>query len=114
MLEYYFLKKKQIVERIIGKENLTSRASYFKQYSIFNFLLKTFPDPNFWSTVNFGEGITSLYFFRTSQGNKLLTSKYKEFKFKPKQKKPPKIFDKSFGDDKILHRKANTIRKFLK
>lgn len=108
------MKKKKVVERIIGKNNLKGRSEYFKQYSILNFLLKEFPDPNFWNAVSFKEDISSLYFFRTTYGRKLLIAKYKEFKFKPKQKNPPKIFDKAFGESKILDEKKKTIRQFLK
>lgn len=108
------MKKKKIVERIIGKDNLKSRADYFKQYSILNFLLKEFPDPNFWSVAVFEEDISSLYFFRTKHGHKILKNKYKEFKFKPKQQKPPEIFDKLFGKSKLLNKTTKSIRQFLK
>ncbi len=108
------MKKKKVVERILEEGSVSSRSDYFKQYSILNFLLKTFPDENFWSVVEFKEKITSLYFFRTPHGHKLLTNKYKEFKYKPKTKKPPEIFDKSFGKDKNLISNKKTIRDFLK
>lgn len=108
------LKKKKVVERILEEGSVTTRSGFFKQYSILNFLLKTFPDENFWSTVTFKEKLTSLYFFRTPHGHKLLSAKYKEFKYKPKQKKPPKTFDKSFGKDKNLTTTNKTTRDFLK
>tara|TARA_R110002167_G_scaffold206476_2_gene410460 strand:+ start:27 stop:179 length:153 start_codon:yes stop_codon:yes gene_type:complete len=47
-------------------------------------------------------------------GHKLLKDKYKEFKYRPKQKNPPKTFDKSFGKDKNLVANKKTTRDFLK
>lgn len=108
------LKKKKVVERILEEGSVSGRSGYFKQYSILNFLLKSFPDENFWSAVKFEEPITSLYFFRTAYGHKLLSAKYKEFTYKPKNKKPPKIFDKTFGKDKNLTKDKKTTRNFLK
>ena len=108
------MKKKKVVERILEEGAISGKSGYFKQYSILNFLLKSFPNENFWNVVEFEEPITSLYFFRTPHGHKLLTAKYKEFTYKPKNKKPPEIFDKSFGEDKNLTSNKKTIRNFLK
>lgn len=108
------MKKKKVVERILKEGSVNGKSGYFKQYSILNFLLKSFPDENFWNAVKFEEPITSLYFFRTPHGHKLLSSKYKEFTYKPKSKKPPKIFDKTFGEDKHIIKNKKTTRNFLK
>ena len=108
------MKKKKVVERILKDGSVKTRSDFFKQYSILNFLLKTFPNEDFWNSVTFKEEVTSLYFFRTPHGHKLLKAKYKEFKYKPKQKKPPKTFDKPFGKDKNLTTSNKTIRNFLK
>jgi len=108
------LKKKKVVERLLEEGSINGRSGYFKQYSILNFLLKSFPDENFWNVVEFESPITSLYFFRTPQGHKLLSAKYKEFMYKPKSQKPPETFDKSFGEDKNLILNKKTIRNFLK
>lgn len=108
------MKKKKVVERILKDGSVKTRSDFFKQYSILNFLLKTFPDEDFWNSVTFKEELTSLYFFRMPHGHKLLKDKYKEFKYRPKQKNPPKTFDKSFGKDKNLVANKKTTRDFLK
>jgi hypothetical protein len=105
--------KKKVLERLLPKSSLSSRGDYFKQYSIFNSLLKTYDNENFWSVVNFGNSLTSLYFLKTPFGGDILLKKYKEFCYKPRGKDRKYSLGEKTGEDIITPIIKKTTRNFL-
>lgn len=107
------MNKKKVLERLLPKSSLTSRGDYFKQYAIFNSLFKKYNNERFWSVVNFGEKLTSLYFFKTPFGGDLLLKKYQEFCYRPKGKDRKYSLGKKSGKDISIPTVNKTTRKFL-
>jgi hypothetical protein len=105
--------KKKVLERLLPKSSLKSQRDYFKQYSIFNSLLKTYSNENFWSVVNFGTNLTSLYFLKTPFGGNLLLKKYKEFCYKPAVKDRKYSLGEKTGKDFTNQTTKKTTRNFL-
>jgi hypothetical protein len=107
------MKKRQVIQRLLLKDSLKTQKDFLKQHSIFNSLLKTYQNENFWSVVNFGKKLKSLYYLKTDYGKKMLNEKYKEFCYKPKDKSVKYKLSAKVGDDKVIKPAASTARRFL-
>ena len=107
------MNKRKVVQRLLLESSLSNRQDYFKQYAILKSLLKKYDNENFWSVVNFGQKLKSLYFLKTPHGKKVLNEKYKEFTYKPRGKDIRyKLIEKS-GEDIIKEKNKTTTRAFL-
>jgi len=105
--------KRKVVQRLLVESSLSNRQDYFKQYAILKSLLKQYENEDFWSVVNFGERLKSLYFFKTGYGKKLLDRKYKEFLYKPKRKDREYKLSRKSGKDTVHSKSKTTTRGFL-
>jgi len=107
------MKKRQVVQRLLLSTSLETQKDYLKQYSIFNSLLKTYPNENFWSVVNFGKKLKSLYYLKTEYGKKMLNQKYKEFSYRPQDKTVKYKLSSKLGHDRVTKPATTTARRFL-
>ena len=107
------MNKRKVVQRLLVESSLSNRQDYFKQYAILKSLLKKYENEHFWSVVNFGERLKSLYFLKTTYGKKLLEEKYKEFIYKPRGEDIQYKLSKKSGKDIIKNRMRRTTRGFL-
>ena len=107
------MKKKKIIERLLLESSLLTRSDYFKQYAILRTLVKKYPNENFWSVVNFGGKLKSLYFLKTEIGQNKIDRKYKEFKYKPKGSDKNITLGKKKGKDTFSMKTKQTVKDFL-
>ena len=107
------MNKRKVVQRLLVESSLSNRQDYFKQYAILKSLLKKYENESFWSVVNFGERLKSLYFLKTAYGKKLLDAKYKEFMYKPRGEDVKYKLSKKSGKDVIKNKAKKTTRGFL-
>ena len=102
-----------MVERLLEKSSLKTQADYFKQYAILKTLQKKYESKEFWCSVNFDTKLTSLYFFKTDYGSKILHKKYKEFIYKPPKKDAVFNLNYDKGKDIIVNKTIRTTKDFL-
>jgi hypothetical protein len=107
------MKKRQIIKRLLSEDSLKTQKDFLKQHSIFNSLLKTYQNENFWAVVNFGEKLKSLYYLKTDYGKKMLNKKYKEFCYRPEDRTVKYKLSSKIGDDIITASAVTTARRFL-
>ena len=107
------MNKRKVVQRLLVESSLSNRQDYFKQYAILKSLLKKYDNEDFWSVVNFGEKLKSLYYLKTSYGKKMHEQKYKEFHYRPKGKDIEYKLSGKSGKDEIRTKNKKTIREFL-
>lgn len=104
------MNKQKVIEKIINQDLTKNSKNYFKQISIFKSLIKEYSEPLFWHSVSFGDQISSLFFFKTEEGSRLLDLKYKEYLKHGAKQKTLKF---NWGDDIEVSTKTKTTKSFL-
>jgi hypothetical protein len=107
-------KKKNLGRTVIQRLVSSEKIIWGYQGKIFKELFSRYPDENFWINVNFSLNITSLEYFNTPTGKKILDKKYFEYYYIPEEvEKDEKENTVKFGEDFKNKNKKNTIRNFL-
>lgn len=104
------MNKQKVIEKIINQDLPKNSKNYFKQVSILKSLIKDYPEPLFWHNASFGDKISSLFFFKTEDGARLLDLKYKEYLKHGAKQKTLKF---NWGDDREVEIKTKTTKSFL-
>jgi len=106
--------RRDLLNKLVKPEReLEKDFSFWKgQSKELDKLIEDFPNLDFWKSIKVLHPVKTLYCFRSVKAKKWLTSKYKEFLYKPKETKEYELSEK-FGEDKKITKKARSTRGFL-
>ena len=103
--------KRECIKRIVIEPNSQKRVFWAREMKMLNELIDRFPNLDFWIRASF-QKVPSLSHFKSKYGIEKISKLYKEFNYII----PPKvdiILGEKTGKDKILSKKAKTIRQFI-
>ena len=89
-----------------------------KELKILNRLAKTYPSPEFWTSLDLGYKLNSLAFLISERGRQTLFEKHNKHCFSKSLDNPAAevydLEDKKIGEDKIIVKKPKSLMEFLK
>lgn len=109
----------EIIGFFIKEESLeqNKKVPYFwaREVKIVKSLLQTYPEQEFWRTLGLDFKLNSMAFWKTQDGEKILSLKYKMFKMDAQPKiQQIEISDQKFGEDiEIKKNKNKSVKDFF-
>lgn len=105
------INKKNLIKRLVVEPKKEKRFFWAREMKLLNSLIEIFPNLGFWEKVRIRK-VPSLAVIRSEKGLFILRRKYREFNYKIPEKQEIILKEKT-GRDKILSKKAKTIRQFI-
>lgn len=95
---------KSAISRIVKPPDQGFRTKFWpREMKIAKILFEKYPDEEFWSNFNLDFKLNSLAWFNTKDGILTLENKYKQFHYKPPEKKEAlQISEEKFGEDRAV------------
>lgn len=103
------MKEKKIRKKYTLSPNTEIKQSFIKrtiknfgnhllprEQKIFNEIFESFPEYEFWSSLNLPYQLNSLAFLKTERGWELINSEWKKYKFVPAEKKVVELSETNF------------------
>ena len=107
------IKKREVLKRLLDIEGSKPATFWKKEMTLLNKLIKSYPDPRFWSFFEFDRKINSLALAFDGYYKKYISDKYKGYCFDLNyvipEEKVIEVYEESFGED-IPYKKKFSLK----
>lgn len=86
--------------------------AYARELKIFYSLFESYPNENFWKSLDIGFHLNSLAFFKTDKGVDILERHWGVFNFEIPQKETVELDNFKHGEDKVFQKKPRSFQEF--